>query len=62
MTSKTRYVGRESGKSSTRWFGRSEPASTAGGQHGYGARAGDGRTTDRSIVGKIVVAFRRGGS
>jgi hypothetical protein len=60
VTKKTKYVGRESGKSSTKWFGRSEPAGTAGGDHGYGARAGNGRTSNKSILGKIVPVFRRG--
>jgi len=60
MTKKTEHVGRESGKSSTRWFGRSEPAGTAGGDHGYGARAGDGRTSNPGILGKIKVTFRKG--
>lgn len=59
MTKKGPYLGRESGKSSTRFFGRSEPAGTAGGDHGYGARTGDGRNPDKSIVGKIKVIFRR---
>lgn len=48
------YQGRQSGKSSNRWFG--------GGGHpkGYGASAGDGRTSNKSLLGKIVVAFRPG--
>lgn len=58
MTKKTRIIGKESGKSSTRWFGASEPSDTAGGQHGYGARAGDGRTSDKGILGKIKVVFK----
>lgn len=55
MTRKTRYIGRESGKSSNRWFG--------GGGHpkGHGASAGDGKTSDRSILGKIAVVFKSGG-
>lgn len=57
MSEKTRHLGKESGKSSTRWFGRSEPAGTAGGDHGYGARTGDGRTGSK--VGKIAVVFRK---
>lgn len=55
MTEKGPYIGRETGKSSTKWFGRSEPAGTAGGDHGYGARTGDGRTSNPQIVGKIKV-------
>lgn len=53
---KTPYVGRQSGKSSSRWFG--------GGQgihpKGNGASAGDGVTSDKSILGKIAVVFRKG--
>lgn len=60
MTKKTRHVGRESGKSSTKFFGRSESAGTAGGDHGYGARAGDGRTSNPGILGKIKVVFKPG--
>jgi hypothetical protein len=57
MTEKTRYLGRESGKSSTRYFGPSERQDTEAGQHGYGARAGDGKTTtDR----KVTVDFQEG--
>ena len=59
MTRKGQYVGKESGKSSTRWFGSSEPAGTAGGDHGYGARAGDGRTS-KGFLGHIVVIFKPG--
>lgn len=58
MTEKNEYIGRESGKSSSKWFGRSEPAGTAGGDHGYGARAGDGKTTDPDVAGKVEVVFR----
>jgi len=50
---KTRYFGRESGKSSNRWFGgRGHPK-------GYGASTGDGKTSDKSILGKIVPVFKR---
>jgi len=57
MTKKTRHLGQESGKSSTRYFGPSEPRDTEAGQHGYGARAGDGKTTtDR----KVKVVFQEG--
>ena len=55
------YQGRQSGKSSSTWF--RNPASGSGtGMHpkGYGASAGDGRTSDTSILGKIKVVFRRG--
>lgn len=56
VTKKTRYVGRESGKSSTKWFGGNSNDSTGG--HGHGARAGDGWTTQ---LGKVVkVVFRKG--
>jgi hypothetical protein len=60
MTEKNEYIGRESGKSSSKWFGRSEPAGTAGGDHGYGARTGDGKTTDKNVAGKIEVEFQPG--
>jgi len=56
MTSKTRYVGKESGKSSSSWFGGT------GHPKGYGASTGDGRTTDKGIVGKIVAVFKTGDS
>ena len=56
MTRKTKTVGRESLKSSNRWFGGT------GHPKGNGASAGDGRTTDTSIVGKIKVVFKQGGS
>lgn len=58
MTKKTRYLGNESGKSSGRWFGPAGPPGTAAAKHGHGARAGDGKTTDTSIVGKIVAVFK----
>lgn len=59
MSRKTRHLGKESGKSSTRWFG-SSGGTAAAREHGIGARAGDGRTSDKSILGKIAVTFRRG--
>lgn len=48
------YQGRQSGKSSNRWFG--------GGGHpkGNGASTGDGQTSDKSILGKIAVIFKSG--
>jgi hypothetical protein len=54
VTEKNRVVGRESLKSSNRWFG--------GGGHpkGYGASAGDGKTSDKSVLGKIAVIFKSG--
>jgi hypothetical protein len=55
VTKKTKIVGLESGKSSNKWFGRT------GHPKGYGASAGDGRTSDKSILGKIVVVFKGGG-
>jgi hypothetical protein len=55
VTKKTKIVGCESGKSSNKWFGRT------GHPKGYGASAGDGRTSDESILGKIVVVFKGGG-
>jgi len=60
LTQKTQYVGKESGKSSTRWFGPGFPPGTAASVHGNGARAGDGNTSDRSILGKIIPVFRKG--
>ena len=53
MTKKTKYLGNESGKSSDRWFGPG-----TGHPRGHGASTGDGRTTDRSVVGKIVAVFK----
>jgi hypothetical protein len=53
MTKKTRHLGNESGKSSNKWFGR------RGHPKGYGASAGDGRTTDSSVAGKIVPVFKK---
>lgn len=55
MTQKTRHIGWESGKSSDSWFGRA-----TGHPKGHGASTGDGRTSDTSILGKIVVVFRPG--
>ncbi len=54
MTRKTGHLGRESGKSSDRWFG--------GAIHprGNGASTGDGRTSDKGILGKIAVVFKPG--
>lgn len=57
MTRKGEYLGRESGKSSTRWFGGGD--GTEAGKHGHGARAGDGRTSNEGILGKIKVIFRK---
>jgi len=50
----TSYQGRQSGKSSNRWFGGT------GHPKGNGASTGDGRTSDKSILGKIAVVFKRG--
>jgi hypothetical protein len=60
VTRKTRYIGKESGKSSGRWFGPVGRPGTAEAKHGLGARAGDGRTSDKSILGKIVPKFLSG--
>lgn len=51
------YQGRQSGKSSAKWFG-----GAGRGMHpkGYGASTGDGRTSDPSLLGKIVPKFLRG--
>lgn len=54
MTQKTRHLGNESGKSSNRWFGHT------GHPKGNGASAGDGRTSNPSLLGKIVVKFLPG--
>lgn len=51
---KTPHVGRQSGKSSNRWFGGS------GHPKGNGASTGNGTTSDSSILGKIAVVFRKG--
>jgi hypothetical protein len=48
------WQGRQSGKSSRRWFGGAIHAK------GNGASTGDGRTTDASIAGKIIPKFLRG--
>lgn len=56
MAKKTRYLGRESGKSSTKYFGGGDQ-STEAGKHGHGARTGDGKTT---VLGKVAkVIFRQ---
>lgn len=47
------HVGRQSGKSSNRFFGGSQAK-------GHGASTGDGKTSDKSILGKIIPVFRRG--
>ena len=60
MTEKTKHLGRESGKSSTRWFGGGGSRGLASDKHGWGARAGDGKTTDKSILGKIIPKFLKG--
>lgn len=57
MTKKTKYLGRESGKSSSRWFGPG-----VGHPRGHGASAGDGRTTNPGLLGRIVVKFLSGKS
>jgi hypothetical protein len=54
VTRKTKYVGKESGKSSNRFFGGT------GHPKGHGASAGDGKTSDKSILGKIIVVFKGG--
>lgn len=50
------WQGRQSGKSSNRFFG--------GGGHprGNGASTGDGRTSNPSILGQILPVFRKGKS
>lgn len=55
MTKKNKIIGKESGKSSDRWFGPG-----VGHPKGHGASTGDGRTSDKSILGKIVPKFLRG--
>jgi hypothetical protein len=62
MTEKSRYLGKESGKSSGRWFRNANdpPPRTEAQRHGRGARTGDGRTSNASLLGKIVPVFRRG--
>lgn len=56
MTKKTSILGRESGKSSTSWFGGSRGSDTEAAKHGHGARAGDGRNS--RDVGKIEIEYR----
>jgi hypothetical protein len=56
VTKKTIILGRESGKSSSRWFGGGEAIHPKG----NGASTGDGRNSDTSILGKIVPRFLRG--
>jgi hypothetical protein len=51
------YQGRQSGKSSSSWFKSGDPHMHP---KGYGASTGDGKTTDKSIVGRIVSKFLRG--
>lgn len=48
------HQGRQSGKSSNRWFGGT------GHPKGNGASTGDGKTSDESILGKILPIFRKG--
>lgn len=52
MTEKSKYLGRESGKSSMKFFGGE------GHSRGYGASAGDGKTVDKSIAGRIKPEFK----
>jgi hypothetical protein len=51
------WQGRQSGKSSAKWFGG--PSET---MHpmGNGASTGDGHTDRRGVIGAIRVVFRRG--
>lgn len=53
------YQGRQSGKSSNRWF-RKPGHGTTMHPRGNGASAGNGRTSDTSILGKIIPVFRKG--
>lgn len=55
MTEKTSYLGKESGKSSARFFGG---ASRVMHEKGDGASAGDGRTTDKKVAGRIKPEFK----
>ena len=59
MTEKGEYIGLESGKSSNRWF-RNSNTGAGSDTHpkGNGASAGDGRTTDPKVAGKVEVTFR----
>lgn len=59
MTAKTRYVGRESGKSSNRYFRNSNTGAGSDlHEKGNGASTGDGRTTDSKVAGKISPEFK----
>ncbi len=49
------YVGRQSGKSSAKYFGGSGRYLH---EKGNGASAGDGETTDKSVAGKITPEFK----
>lgn len=52
MTKRTKYLGRESGKSSNKFFGKDVHPK------GYGASTGNGYDTDSSVVGKIEIEFK----
>ena len=59
MTRKGEYVGRESGKSSSKWFRNSNTGAGSDlNARGDGASTGDGRTTDPEVAGKIEVEFK----
>jgi len=54
----TGYQGRQSGKSSNKWF--TSNGRRVGHPNGNGASAGNGRTSNTSILGKIKVVFKKG--
>lgn len=55
---KVPHQGRQSGKSSNKWF--TSNGRRVGHPKGNGASTGDGQNTDTSIVGKIIPKFLRG--
>lgn len=50
------YQGRQSFKSSDRWFGGGRALH----ERGNGASAGNGKTSDKTVLAKIIVVFKRG--
>lgn len=57
---KVPYLGRQSGKSSNKWFRNSSGTGADLHPRGNGASAGDGKTSDASILDKIIPEFLRG--
>lgn len=57
---KVPHQGRQSGKSSASWFTSSTAPLGTRHPKGNGASAGNGKTSDTSILGKIAVVFKKG--